>query len=73
MLIIFFGTIITFFGALPSVHFCASSCAKAAFSISATDMFAGSSILKRIFPLNETGYSKVSSTIRLSSTVGQGS
>ena len=56
MLIIFPGTTMTFFTSLSAIHFCACSSANTAFSTSAGDMSAGSSSLKRILPLKETGY-----------------
>jgi len=52
---IFFGTIITFLGVLPSNHFWDSSCSIYLFLFSSFDKSTGNlNILTFIFPLNET-------------------
>ncbi len=47
------GTMITFFGAFPSSHFCDWGCSSTTFSISALVASAPNSSTKRDFPLNE--------------------
>lgn len=53
------GTTITFLGALPSSHFCASGSATTAAWISAGVIATAYCFLKRSLPLTDTGYSKV--------------
>src|SRR5690554_7175139 len=53
ILMIFPGTIITFFGSLPCNCSWVLLSDKMIFSISATDKSSGRLIVKRIFPLNE--------------------
>ena len=55
MLMILLCTTIIFLGAFPSKNFFTSSESIAAFSISFTPNVNGNSILKRVFPLKETG------------------
>ena len=58
MLMILPGTTMTFFGALPSSHFCASGCVTTSAWIWAGVIDVAYSFLKRSLPLTETGYSK---------------
>ena len=58
---------ITLFGVRPCNCCCVRSSAMTIASISATDKSNGNLIVKRIFPLNETGYSFSLSTKYLAS------
>ena len=61
MFTIFFGTIITFFGVLPSIHFCDCSSANTAAWMVLLSASAGNSIVKRALPLKEIVYFTLSS------------
>ena len=61
MFTIFFGTIITFFGVLPSIHFCDCSSASTAAWMVLLSASAGNSIVKRALPLKEIVYFTLSS------------
>src|ERR1700746_3327312 len=67
---ILLGTTITFFGVFPSKNFCVSTASITIFSISCGESVKGNSMLKRIFPLKEIGYEKLSSTKCFSSNIG---
>lgn len=54
-LIIRFGTMMIFFGFFASSHFADNSWPSTHASISAMAIFNGSSSMKRVFPLKETG------------------
>jgi hypothetical protein len=72
-LTILFGTTIIFDGADVPVHLADRSSASIALMISSRGISEGRAILNLIFPLNDTGYSKIS-TLRYSSrTSGHGS